>query len=81
MCDKPKRPAPRGGRSSKELGLFKRAGIDAGYVPSWLAAWRSSGVRGWARHVFLDLDQHEPDCRWASLWSLTNRRKLRCSTR
>ncbi|MGH7342809.1 MAG: hypothetical protein ACREKH_20180 [Candidatus Rokuibacteriota bacterium] len=76
LCDDrtPSKPPPRGGRSQKELGIFKRAGIDAGYVPSWLDAWRTGGLRAWARHVFVDLDQHAPGCRWAALWSLVARR-------
>lgn len=64
-CSKPPPRKPRGGRSPRENELLRRHG--AAYIPAWLAAWRLGGARGWARHVFVDLDGHAPGCRWVRL--------------
>lgn len=72
--DPPRRPA-RGGRTSKEIAIARRRGIKLDYRPAWLAAWRAAGLRGWARHVFVDLDQHAPSCRWVRAWSLATGRR------
>lgn len=65
----PKAPKARGGRTQKEIAIARRRGIKLDYQPAWASALQDGGLVGWARHVFVDLDQHAPDCRWASFWA------------